>query len=226
MLAHTVLFLCKHCHIIVVTTFISLNCNPHSYVWYLYLRNACTQFVHMTTYPRYLVPVVSCTIKSFINCTCSYIRTYILLDIYLFTQQSSDATQFTCSMDTTDNNNAPLSPPKPFQFTASAEVHSLPTGTRETSTTITPIQGLTTKTSPKDNNDEFSTPENQIGVPLIQPLSQSPHVAGKTPHGTSAMIHLIHHYIMLVQLKKAAPFQKVLILIRSPHQILLLRALT
>ena len=110
------------------------------------------------------------------------------MDICLFTQQSSDTTQFTCSMDTTDNSNAPLSPPKPFQFTASAEVHSLPTGTRETSTTITPIQGLTTKTLPKDDNDEFSTPENQIGVPLIQPLSQSPHVAGKTPHSSSAMI--------------------------------------
>ena len=110
------------------------------------------------------------------------------MDICLFTQRSSDTTQFTCSIDTTDNSNAPVSPPKPFQFTASAEVHSLPTGTRETSTTITPMQGLTTNTSPIDDNDEFSTPENQIGVSLIQPLSQSPHVAGKTPHGTSAIV--------------------------------------
>ena len=110
------------------------------------------------------------------------------MDICLFTQQSSDTTQFTCSIDTTDNSNAPLSPPKPFQFTASAEVHSLPPGTRETPTTRTSIQGLTTKTSPKDDSDEFSTPENIIGVPLIQPLSQSLHVAGKTPHGTSAIV--------------------------------------
>ena len=112
------------------------------------------------------------------------------MGICLFTQQSSDATQFTCSMDTTDNSNvdnAPLSPPKPFQFTASPEVHSLPTGTIETSTTITPVQGLITKTSSRDDDDEFSTPENQIGVPVIQPLSHSPHVPGKTPHGTSTV---------------------------------------
>ena len=76
----------------------------------------------------------------------------VLLHIrILFTQQSSDTTQFMCSMDTVTSDishvdNAPLSTPKPFQFTASAELHSLPTVTSETSTNTMPVQDLSTKT--------------------------------------------------------------------------------
>ena len=118
----------------------------------------------------------------------------VLLHIcILFTQQSSDTTQFMCSMDTVTSDishvdNAPLSTPKPFQFTASAELHSLPTFTSETSTNTMPIQDLSTKTLLKEDDDEFSTPDNHSGVPLIQPLSHSPHVPGKTPSATSTMI--------------------------------------
>ena len=113
--------------------------------------------------------------------------------MYTFTQQSSDATQFMCSIDTVTSDisnvdNAPLSTPKPFQFTASAELHSLPTVTSETSTNTMPIQDLSTKTLLNEDDDELSTPDNQSGVSLIQPLSHSPHVPGKTPRATSTKI--------------------------------------
>ena len=94
----------------------------------------------------------------------------------------------TVTSDISHVDNAPLSTPKPFQFTASAELHSLPTVTSETSTNTMPIQDLSTKTLLKEDDDEFSTPDNHSGIPLIQPLSHSPHVPGKTPSATSTMI--------------------------------------
>ena len=124
---------------------------------------------------------------------CVFVGIVLLHIRILFTQQSSDTTQFMCSMDTVTSDishvdNATLSTPKPFQFTASAELHSLPTVTSETSTNTMPIQDLSTKTLLNEDDDEFSTPDNQSGVPLIQPLSHSPHVPGKTPSATSTMI--------------------------------------
>lgn len=76
-------------------------------------------------------------------------------------------------------------PPKPFQFTASAEMASLPTAKSDASTNMASVQQLTTETLLETNAEKFSTPDNQqSGMPLIQPLSQSPHIPGKTPHAT------------------------------------------
>ena len=47
---------------------------------------------------------------------------------------------------------------------------------------------LTTTTSLEANDDEFGTPNNHSGVYLIQPLTQSPHVPGKTPHAANTMM--------------------------------------
>ena len=81
-------------------------------------------------------------------------------------------------------DNAPSSTPNPFLFTASEGQNSITSGT---STTMTPSEGLTTKTLLEGSNQEFITPDNQNAIPLIQPLSQSPYVPGKTPHAASTM---------------------------------------
>ena len=71
---------------------------------------------------------------------------------------------------------------------SSSLLQPLPTGTSETTTNIMPTQDLTTTTSLEANDDEFSTPDNHSGVPLIQPFSQSPHVLGKTPRAANTMM--------------------------------------
>ena len=65
-------------------------------------------------------------------------------------------------------NNPPLSSAETFQFSASMEM------------TSTEGSLATNNTSVED--EMFSTPDNHGSIPLIQPLSQSPHVPGKTPH--------------------------------------------
>lgn len=106
--------------------------------------------------------------------------------MYLFTQGSCDTGHLMSSMNTAEPiniDNPPFSPPKPFQFTA----HSLPTTKTEVLKNSTSTPDLASKTSTETDGEKFSTPDNQSNILLIQPLSQSPHVPGKTPHGTSVM---------------------------------------
>ena len=77
--------------------------------------------------------------------------------------------------------------PEPFQFTASMEIHSIPTDKIDVSTNTTSTEGLAVKASLESDGEMFSTPDNHSGIPLIQLLSQSPHVPGKTLHTASVM---------------------------------------
>ena len=90
----------------------------------------------------------------------------------------------TVAVDVSNVDDAPSSTPNPFLFTASEAQHSV---TSEASATMTPSEGPTTKTLLEENNEKFITPDNQSDIALIQPLSQSPHVPGKTPHAASTM---------------------------------------
>ena len=101
-------------------------------------------------------------------------------------QGSCDATQPMNNMDTSgvsNVDNLPLSSAEPFQFTASMETHSTPpAANNDTSANITSTEdGLATSNTSMED-EMFSTPDGHGSIPLIHPLSQSPHVPGKTPH--------------------------------------------
>jgi len=60
--------------------------------------------------------------------------------------------------------------PEPFQFTASMEIHSIPTDKIDVSTNTTSTEGLAVKASLESDGEMFSKPDNHSGIPLIQLL--------------------------------------------------------
>ena len=103
-------------------------------------------------------------------------------------QGSCDPTQPMSNMDTgtselSNVENPPLSSAETFQFSASMITHSTTaTANNDTSANMTSTEGSLATNSTSVEDEMFSTPDNHGSVPLIQPLSQSPHVPGKTPH--------------------------------------------
>ena len=101
-------------------------------------------------------------------------------------QGSCDTTQSMSSMDTngvSNVDNPPLSSAEPYKFTASMETYSTtPTANSDTSANMISTEGGLATSNTTMEDEMFSTPDNHGSIPLIHPLSQSPHVPGKTPH--------------------------------------------
>ena len=104
-----------------------------------------------------------------------------------YMQGSCDTTQPMSNMDIGTSelgyvDNPPLSSAETFQFSASMVTHSTTaTANNDTSANMTSTEGSLATNNTSVEDEMFSTPDDHGSVPLIQPLSQSPHVPGKTP---------------------------------------------
>ena len=83
---------------------------------------------------------------------------------------------------TSELSNIPLSSTEAFHFSAPMETHSTTATDTSAANMSSSEGGLASNNTSAVEDEMFSTPDNHGSIPVIQPLSQSPHVPGKTPH--------------------------------------------
>ena len=97
--------------------------------------------------------------------------------------QTAASTKETGTSELGHVDNPPLSSAETFQFSASMVTHSTTaTDNNDTSANMTSTEGSLATNNTSVEDEMLSTPDNHGSIPMIQPLSQSPHVPGKTPH--------------------------------------------